>query len=169
MSQISAGEWLNYSVDVSESGWYDFEFQYSASQQGSIGAQWADADTALFEHLVLPVSSALATISRVWLVEGEHLLRLNFESTAIFHLDNIQISEVSSASLNSSSASQLSVYPNPTQGPVFLNKSTSWEVYSVAGQLIKSDYGGIVDLSNSPNGIYIIHTTEGMTKVIKKN
>lgn len=72
------------------------------------------------------------------------------------------------------SKSKLSIYPNPTAGPITIKttENTKLEVYSQAGQLIKTidaKKGETeTDFSEIPNGIYIIKSASESYKIIKK-
>ena len=62
----------------------------------------------------------------------------------------------------------MSIYPNPTSGVVNITQSTTWELYSAHGQLIKEGNTDAVDLSNQASGIYILKAEGKIFKVIKE-
>jgi hypothetical protein len=71
--------------------------------------------------------------------------------------------------------STISVYPNPTKGKVNLTIPTEQanvSVYNALGKVITNYYhvqnGAVIDLSNNPNGVYLIHvTTEKGTSILR--
>ncbi|AZA79184.1 T9SS C-terminal target domain-containing protein [Chryseobacterium sp. G0186] len=71
------------------------------------------------------------------------------------------------------SQKNLSIYPNPTNGPLSINteKGTEAKIYSQDGKLLKSvqTQKGLntIDISELPKGVYYIRTTNESTKVIK--
>lgn len=80
---------------------------------------------------------------------------------------------LSSADFNTEST--IEVYPNPTTGIVYLNKSHSkCQVFSIEGRLITTEFStGQVDLGDAANGIYLFHLYDSdgnlkIQKVIKK-
>lgn len=65
-------------------------------------------------------------------------------------------------------------YPNPTNGPLTIktNENTKFEVYSQAGQLVKTieTQKGVneTDISELPKGVYTIKSSKESYKIIKK-
>lgn len=66
--------------------------------------------------------------------------------------------------------SDITAYPNPTEGYLRLNKLCDFSLYSMDGRLIDSYYQtDQIDISHLPNGTYLIRTTEGSSvKIILK-
>lgn len=73
-----------------------------------------------------------------------------------------------------SSKKEMSIYPNPTDGPLSITTedNSRAELYSQDGKLLKSlemkKGTNQADLSELPNGIYILKTSSGSSKIIKK-
>lgn len=62
---------------------------------------------------------------------------------------------------------QLIAFPNPSSTGLFsLNKTTTWQVYSVQGRLVLKGIGDKVDLSTYPKGFFILKTKLGTQSVI---
>ena len=65
------------------------------------------------------------------------------------------------------------VYPNPTNGDVFINLETSetLQLFNIFGQLIftKQNAGGLekIEMQNLPNGLYLLKTKQTTYKIIK--
>ncbi len=56
------------------------------------------------------------------------------------------------------------IYPNPSESGLFtINKSGNWEVYNLSGTKVKSGKDSKVDLSNQPQGTYLLKI-DGETK-----
>ncbi|UWX59272.1 T9SS type A sorting domain-containing protein [Chryseobacterium oranimense] len=72
------------------------------------------------------------------------------------------------------SKKETSIYPNPTSGPFTINKEESGqaEIYSQDGKMLKKlelkKGNNQADLSELPNGVYILKTPSGSSKIIKK-
>lgn len=84
--------------------------------------------------------------------------------------------EINAVSLNESKlASNVSIYPNPTKGKVNLTIPTEQanvSVYNALGKVIANysnvQNGAAIDLSNNPNGVYLIHVaTEKGTSILR--
>ncbi|MDR6547662.1 hypothetical protein J2810_003747 [Chryseobacterium rhizosphaerae] len=80
---------------------------------------------------------------------------------------------VLAASEVKSSKKEISIYPNPTSGPLSIKteKATDAQVYGMDGKLVKTlpITKGInnIDISELPKGIYFIKTSTESTKIIK--
>lgn len=78
------------------------------------------------------------------------------------------ISEAKSAQKN------LTVYPNPTSGPLSIttDKASEAKVYSLDGKMLKTIQtqkgNNEINISELPKGVYIIKTATESTKIIKK-
>jgi len=84
--------------------------------------------------------------------------------------------EINAVSLNESKfVSNVSIYPNPTKGKVNLTIPTEQanvSVYNALGKVIANynnvQNGASIDLSNNPNGVYLIHvSTEKGTSILR--
>ncbi|SHM82066.1 Por secretion system C-terminal sorting domain-containing protein [Chryseobacterium carnipullorum] len=73
-----------------------------------------------------------------------------------------------------SSQKGMSIYPNPTSGPLSIKTedNAQAEVYSQDGKLLKNldikKGTNQADISELPNGVYILKTPSGSSKIIKK-
>jgi len=69
---------------------------------------------------------------------------------------------------------RMSIYPNPTSGPLSITTEspTQAEIYSQDGKLLKNiamkKGANQTDISELPNGVYILKTSSGSSKIIKK-
>jgi len=83
---ISSGEWLEYTVSVSQSGLYDFSFRYASGNVNGGGPFHLELDgQTISGDVKVPSTStsvwdvwASKTIDNIALTEGEHVLRLVF-------------------------------------------------------------------------------------------
>jgi len=64
--------------------------------------------------------------------------------------------------------SELQIFPNPTNGLVYLSKNIDYKLYNVVGTLVEQGKGNIIDLSLLSNGIYILESEYNRTKIIKE-
>ncbi len=72
-----------------------------------------------------------------------------------------------------STKKELTVYPNPTSGPISVTteKASEAKIYSLDGKMLKTVHtqkgNNEINISELPKGIYIIKTATASTKVIK--
>lgn len=110
-------------------------------------------------------------------------ITLNYESTGIgafeAYFDDFLIEETQSLgtdSITESIVSKIAVYPNPSNGQFnfenLSNKEVEIFVYSLNGLLIQnattSATNVSLDLSSSPNGIYLLHIKDGKENYTQK-
>ncbi|GHT51672.1 hypothetical protein AGMMS49982_09730 [Bacteroidia bacterium] len=72
--------------------------------------------------------------------------------------------------IESIDAERLSVYPNPTNGVVYVNNANGAEikVHNLKGELLQTTRESRVDLSGEPNGVYLLRIGGQTLKVVKK-
>ena len=81
---------------------------------------------------------------------------------------------VLSANEVKTSKKELSIYPNPTSGPLTIKatENTKFEVYSQSGQLVKTIEAkkGVneTDISELPKGVYMVKSPSESYSIIKK-
>ena len=110
-------------------------------------------------------------------------ITLNYEATGTgsfeAYFDDFLIEEPQSLDVNTATesiVSKIAVYPNPSTGQFnfenLSNKEVEISVYSLSGILIqnsKSEATNVsIDLSNKPNGVYLLNIKYGNTNYIQK-
>lgn len=142
---VAAGEWLEYTVDVANSGTYDIDFRTaSLSNGGTIHVEIDGEDVT--GAVTLPVTGAWQTYQTttktgVSLSEGEHVMRLSLDASG-FNLNwvkftsivtNIPVTGVStspsSLSLAIGQTSPLSAVVSPSNAT---NPALSWSTSNVS-------------------------------------
>ncbi len=169
------GEWLEYTVDVAETGLYDMHILYSSARPGGgakIGASLPDENIVLLESFELPVTASwgsqeeITIASNISLIKGKHILRITVKERG-FNFDWVEISKSNPVSTKERFTNKLNVYPNPNSKGIFnLNKRVKWKLYSLMGQKITSGEGNKVDVSQFQKGFYILKTEESIHKVL---
>jgi hypothetical protein len=62
----------------------------------------------------------------------------------------------------------LKIYPNPTKGQVHLSEESDWELYNIQGQKLSQGQGIVIDMNDTPTGIYFIRIESEVIKVVKE-
>ena len=63
---------------------------------------------------------------------------------------------------------KIKIYPNPTTGIIYTGTESDIKVYNPQGALLQSIVGSQIDLSDYPQGIYIMQVNGEWVKVVKK-
>jgi hypothetical protein len=85
-------------------------------------------------------------------------------------IDNISIN-ATSLSTNQNTLTELNLYPNPTNGRLYLSTNTdkNIKIYDMIGnKVIDKDVTNFLDTSNLSTGVYLCEITEGEDKLTKK-
>lgn len=167
----SDNEWLEYTVSVESDDTYEFEFTVSSYRGGGLLGLKVDGQSA-FSSVSIPKTDDWDVYTtfkeNVSLTAGEHTLRFTIENSG-FNLDKVMVVKQSAAKLGSTIEEKLGVHPNPAQGGIFyLSSTVAWEVYSLQGIYIKAGQQQTVDLSEMPQGIYLLKTEEAIVRLVVK-
>jgi len=72
-----------------------------------------------------------------------------------------------SVGISNVSSTNVSVYPNPTVGMVYIETESNIKLYNLQGILIKETFGKQIDLSDYQQGLYLLEIDNKTVKVIK--
>ncbi|WP_253932097.1 T9SS type A sorting domain-containing protein [Lewinella sp. W8] len=59
-------------------------------------------------------------------------------------------------------------YPNPTSGLILLPEPGEWTVFNLTGQSLSSGSGSQIDLSEYPQGVYLVRRGGKTSKIVKR-
>jgi hypothetical protein len=93
----------------------------------------------------------------------------NWQNTSAWGTANLSSSLITSVE-EVESASNISVYPNPTNGKIFINASTenvSWEIYNSDGMMLQKGTSKEIQTIGTDAGTYILKINNVFYKVIK--
>lgn len=173
------GEWLEYSVNVVATGWYNVVFRISQDED-----QWNTPNgylklyvdnQELVPSLFMPYTEDwdsyqdVEYANAVELMAGSHILKLEFVAGNV-NIDYINISDSPTNSSDELSISEYSLYPNPVTD--FVNFNGQFEtasIYNQVGELVLTTSANAVDISEFANGIYYVkfNNANGMLKFVK--
>lgn len=157
------GEWLNYTVNVAQSGVYDLEVRVATNQNNQ---------SCHFEIEGQNISGAIAvpntggwqsyrtvTVYGLQLTAGIQQLRLHFDSE-YFNINHFTFQNPTVTSVQTINENDMLIYPNPSLGLINYSvaKSGFISVFDAQGKQIYQGpapvSGGQIDLSNHAPGIY---------------
>jgi len=180
-SYISSGEWLEYTVNVEQSGDYLLSVFVASLDGGGklkvkIGSKESETITVPKTNSWTELSTATVPIT---LSIGVQILRINFISAEPFNLDKLVILSQSPNSVKSTdNLSEFKVYPNPVRGDLTIklsniNGNSKIAIFNILGQKVKeikinTEYSEI-NLDNLARGFYFLRiTTNNQILPIKK-
>lgn len=177
LSFTETGEWLDYTIDVVESGYYDVSFSIAqledqwGSPVGQIklyidNEEWIPTTTMQYTSSWTDFQT-VAFPGQVYLEEGGHLLRMEF-TTGSVNVDYIDIESdlITSNEFKNNQEQPFFVYPNPS--------ATSIKVYGDFEEIVVLNQFGIevlrsdnaeVDVSALHSGVYFIKKDNGVEVV----
>ena len=119
---IEAGEWLEYTVDVQESGQYTLDMRFAAADEFGGGSFTLRLDNeVVLESTTTGTTGGWSlwsdrTVQGLSLLEGEHVLRVGFTAGA-FNVDKFTFtSDFVLSTPTAAESSEVAVYPNPGSG-----------------------------------------------------
>jgi M6 family metalloprotease-like protein len=180
-----AGEWLQYSVDVKETGIYSVQV-YHTGPYSDVRVDLLIDNVLVASNIELPYTGRWGTsgtdayrataVNNISLTEGEHKLRFFLQSCSGIDLDKMVFSLESAVDVNTAGKNSVWVFSNKLTGEFDMINGCMVEnisVYNVGGILIEHicPSGDNISFGNSyPSGIYLIKvlTTDGY-QVFKVN
>ena len=169
---LDAGDFLEYYVDVSQTGLYKATYRTAAlSETGGVRLRLIDENgnaTTLSSIVFQPTGGWQdwrSTSQQVELPAGRHLIRMEI-TKSMFNMNWFEFSLLTSTE-EITSQEDFTIFPNPSSGQVQLSLENlndplkSIEIYDVQGKLrikISPGYSEIIDinLQGLENGIYIL-------------
>ena len=170
LAGIQSGEWTNYSINVLQQGFYDFNFRVAATSGGkSFHIEINGVDVS--GSIAVPNTAGwqawqTVNVPSVQLNAGTQNLRLVMDSE-LFNVNYIEVIDLLSTTIGEN-ASKLDaiIFPNPCRNELHFQLSSDFaegaqvEVYSMCGQIIFSQKTqnqiGSISLENLSEGIYQI-------------
>jgi len=173
-----SGEWLEYTIDVQEDGWYTVAFNVAqyALESNALGklklsiddADWMPAKDMMYtsgwgDYQTIDYSSAL------YLTKGIHLLKLDFVVGNV-NVNYIDILDSPTDSRETLHDQSFNIFPNPTSSNLTIN--TDFElayIFDQTGKLVQTVSTKNTDVRSLPEGIYFIKIdhSASMVKFVK--
>lgn len=63
--------------------------------------------------------------------------------------------------------SDLRIFPNPTNGIIFISEKVEYELYSILGELVRKGNDNTLDISELENGIYVLECKNKRIRIVK--
>lgn len=165
---IDSGEWLEYSVDVTDSDNYLFSFVVASEESGSLHVEMDGLDVS--GTIQVGTTGGWQIWDTIYvgpfaLKEGESILRLSFDEGP-YNLDQVIVERQVVLGITSSPENEINIFPNPAMGHVRLSSPTSWELFSVQGEFIKRGDGMQIELTGFSKGVYFVKIANSFTRLV---
>ena len=181
---IGAGEWIEYTVNVSSSGTYSVSASVASEQNGG-------AVEIVFPDGTISMSNIPATggwtahqemdfANQLSLEAGEQIMRLNFNGTGPFNLDFLTFTLETDAAEDAAIAAGFLLSPNPVRDVLRVQVPTAgWagstpevQLYGTYGELIRrypvTGDSLTLQLGDLPAGAYFLRMTDGPRTLLRR-
>ena len=168
ITSVTGGEYLLYTVEIVESGAYTVAVNYGHSGSNkNITLILRDTSTltsvlTLMDEELLPATGGSTTfadhsVSSLSLTAGTYVLEARLEDAGP-SFDYMSFTRNTTVSVESvDGIKKVIAYPNPSNNGIFtLESSQEWAVYSVSGSKVLEGESDTINLSSSPEGVYIL-------------
>lgn len=173
---INAGDWTEYVIDVSNTATYKIEFRVATNNAGGIINVISNGNLKGSVNVTGTGGwQSWVTVSENFSFDkGEQVLRLGFDGGTgfLFNLNWFEASLFTNLITNMNE--NASLYPNPVENELnFVTNSKQFRIFDLNGKPINVGYsknvnGFLIDMSETPGGIYYIQTEKGLTyKLVK--
>ncbi len=166
IAYILQDEWLEYTVDVTNTGEYDLDIRVAKDGDGGLFHIEIDGEDVT-GAINVPNTAGwqtweTITLEDISLTEGEHVMRLVFESD-YFNLNYLEFKGLIT-SLNTNDLSSLEVYPNPFTSnglKVKVGEESNYQIHNTTGVLVEQGLLNKNELvgKDLSKGIYILTIT----------
>jgi hypothetical protein len=188
---ISTGDWLNFTLDVLQAGFYDIIFNISAQNAGGKILLSLDSQQFLTSALDVPVTGGwqnwqFFTAKNIYLPGGLHTLKAQFFNGG-FNFSSMEFvlvtTDVQDESLKELSFNLKQSYPNPFNSSTLIEYSipnasdVTIKIYDVLGEEIEilvdefnlpGNYSIHFNAENLPSGVYLCNMQAGDFSANKK-
>lgn len=174
----TAGEWLEYSVNVVSDGAYDINLRVACNGTGrTINLQIGDVT---INNIAIPNTTGWQTwqtvvVEDVQLTAGEKIVKLTVGATSYVNINHLEFKSLVTG-IEKNSTLNLEVFPNPSSEGFNIHSphNSSYTIYDVTGNLIeRGSLNGVSQIGNAlTQGIYFLKVetpSEIKTLKITKN
>lgn len=136
---VEPGEWMEYTINVTEAGSYEVTAWVASIQGGGrMAITFGDGRNTFFDIPATGSSTQLEGISKTYQLEaGEQIIRLRIIYLPEFNIDRIEFAKTTSNNTNNFVPKSVNLFSNQ-EGTVTLNTNQKGEIafYNTNGQLV---------------------------------
>jgi hypothetical protein len=177
---VEPGEWIEYTVDVADSGLYNVAFELASLDGGGrihilVGLVGTD-------RLIVPTTNSWQTTTtlntEIELAAGIQVMRLNIITIPEYNIDRITFSKVTSTGVSEQVADEggFTIYPNPADDRVVIIRGDSQvatlRLFNVLGQKVyegdSSSKNATLDVTSFAPGVYFVELSDSSSSAIRR-
>lgn len=170
----TAGEWLEYTVEVQHTGIYDVDFRVSCNGEGRTISLSMDGQNLVSEEAIPNTAGWQAwqtiTVTGLELEAGRHVLRMTVGDVDYVNLNYMQFNDVITGL--STAISRIKVFPNPFNDKLQIETqgAAAYTISTASGVVLESGFcENTCSVGNDlPVGLYLLYLeSEGGQKTMK--
>jgi len=167
------GEWMNYTINVTEDGEYDVVLRVGTGN--SDGGKMTISIGDIVKEVSIDQtgewgSFAEVSVGTMKLTKGVHVLKLSIDKDWI-DIDWISFEKDPSSVADYANNNVISVIPNPASSKIEIigaGYDVKVEFVSLAGSVVKESNKAEISLGDVANGVYMLRITTPNETVVKK-
>jgi hypothetical protein len=169
----TAGEWLEYTVNVQTAGNYDLDLRLACSGTGRTVSVTMDG-TSIAANVAVPNTAGWQTwqtvsVSNIALTAGQKVMRITIGATDYVNLNYVEFKKMITTGLDEETAEKVILFPNPSEDGYFnLSVATNWRLFNSLGELLFVGKESMINLSDYPSGVYVLESKFGRQKLVRK-
>jgi len=160
VAYIDASDWMEYNIDVPESGTYAFNVRLASTQAGTIRVDRNGQTLSTVNFTNTGSWQTWKTFHFTLDLEaGEQTLRLIAPSGG-FNLNWIELTEEVVLDTEDQEENSITLYPNPTSDRLYIDAGSQWEKFELLNLIgvkcVHGDVTSFVDLNALARGPYLM-------------
>jgi beta-xylosidase len=179
LGYATAGEWLEYTVNVQTAGNYDLDLRVACSGDGRTVSLSMD-DVSIASNVAIPNTTGWQTwtttsVKNIPLKAGQQIMRLTIGATDYVNINFVEFKSSTITGLQEEAFGRFALYPNPFTNQIYVDLPGifTYQLMNTAGQIVEEgkSEGKVGVGSNTSKGVYILKITQEnkaqMLKVVK--
>jgi hypothetical protein len=172
----TAGEWLEYTVNVVASGNYDLDLRVASNGTGRTVSVSMDG-TTIANNVALPNTGAwqtwqTVTVKNVPLTAGQKVMRLTVGATDYVNINYLKFNSIITGLDDESSSGVSTVFPNPFKENIVIDVQGefSYKLSNMSGVIVAEGTSqGRTELAGQyPKGVYVLKLTKADKSTVVK-
>lgn len=173
----TAGEWLEYTVNVQSEGSYDIDFRVACNGDGRTVSLTMDGTTIANNVAILNTAGwqtwTTVSVNNIQLTAGQKIMRLTIGATDYVNLNYVQFKPSTITGMDGNETTHTPfVAPNPFESSLRINYIDTYlyNLFDVSGKLVLQGTGSgeTVFGESLQSGLYVLQiVTDGKTQAFK--